>query len=235
MKFIIDKAVFDVLPDYCVGVVTARGVKNSGEHPEIEKTLDEAIALAESRFLDRKVKEEPEIVPYRDAFRALGVNPNKYMCSIEALFTRIAKAKGMPRINPLVDLNNAVSLKYTLPMGTHDLEAAAGDMEIRFSRPGDTFLPFGAENEESPDEGELVYAVGSQVRTRRWTWRQSEHGKIEAGSSYVFFPIDGFAGFNDDRVRAAMAELKAALKSSFGCETVSGFVDREHPEMDITL
>jgi DNA/RNA-binding domain of Phe-tRNA-synthetase-like protein len=77
--------------------------------------------------------------------------------------------------------------------------------------------------------------VGSQVRTRRWTWRQSEHGKIEAGSSYVFFPIDGFAGFNDDRVRAAMAELKAALKASFGCETVSGFVDRDHPEMDITL
>ena len=235
MKFIIDKAVFDVLPDYCVGVVTARGVKNSGEHPEIEKTLNEAIALAESRFLDRKVKEEPEIVPYRDAFRALGVNPNKYMCSIEALFTRIAKAKGMPRINPLVDLNNAVSLKYTLPMGTHDLAGAEGDMEIRFSRPGDTFLPFGAENEESPDEGELVYAEGNQIRTRRWTWRQSEHGKITGETGYVFFPIDGFLGFNDDNVRSAAAELEGLLKASFGCDTISGFVDREHPDMDITL
>ena len=235
MKFKIEPTVFDKLPAYCVGVVTAKGIDNSGAHPEIEQALDEAIKLAESRFLDHKVKEEPDVIPYREAFQTLGMNPNKYMCSIEALFTRIAKAKGMPHINPLVDLNNAVSLKYTLPMGTHDLAGAEGDMEIRFSRPGDTFLPFGAENEESPDEGELVYAVGSQVRTRRWTWRQSEHGKIESGSSYVFFPIDGFAGFNDDRVRAAMAELKAALKSSFGCETVSGFVDRDHPEMDITL
>jgi DNA/RNA-binding domain of Phe-tRNA-synthetase-like protein len=134
MKFIIDRAVFDALPDYCVGVVTAKGIDNSGTHPEIEAMLDKSVKLAESRFLDRKVKEEPDIVPYREAFRKLGMNPNKYMCSIEALFTRISKAKGMPHINPLVDLNNAVSLEYTLPMGTHDLGASGGDMEIRFSR-----------------------------------------------------------------------------------------------------
>ena len=235
MRFIIDRAVFDKLPDYCVGVVTAKGICNSGEHQEIEKMLDESIKLAESRFLDHKVKEEPDVIPYRAAFQALGMNPNKYMCSIEALFTRIAKAKGMPHINPLVDLNNAISLKYTLPMGTHDLAAAPGDMEIRFSRQDDTFLPFGGDAEESPDEGELVYAVGSQVRTRRWTWRQSEHGKITADSGYVFFPIDGFIGFNDERVRAAASELDAALKASFGCVTVTGFVDRDHPEMDRTL
>jgi DNA/RNA-binding domain of Phe-tRNA-synthetase-like protein len=235
MKFIIDSAVFDKLPSYCVGTVTARGIDNSAARPQIEKLLDESIKLAESRFLDRRVKEEPDVVPYREAFQALGMNPNKYMCSIEALFTRIAKAKGMPHINPLVDLNNAVSLKYTLPMGTHDLGGANGDMEIRFSRPGDTFLPFGAEAEESPDPGELVYAVGSQVRTRRWTWRQSEHGKIDEKTDYVFFPIDGFAGFNEDRVRAAAAELEAELKTFFGCRTVTGFADSAHPEVDITL
>jgi DNA/RNA-binding domain of Phe-tRNA-synthetase-like protein len=77
--------------------------------------------------------------------------------------------------------------------------------------------------------------VGSQVRTRRWTWRQSEHGKIGPDTGYVFFPIDGFIGFNDGRVREAAAALETALKSSFGCVTVTGFVDREHPEMDITL
>lgn len=235
MKFVIEPDVFEKLPAYCVGVVTAKGIDNTGAHPEIETLLDEGVKLAEARFLDRRIKEEPDILPYREAFQALGMNPNKYMCSIEALFTRIAKAKGMPRINPLVDLNNAVSLKYTLPMGTHDLAGADGDMAIRFSRPGDTFLPFGAETEETPDPGELVYAVGSQVRTRRWTWRQSEHGKIGADTSRVFFPIDGFAGFNDDRVRRAMAELETALKTSFHCATVAGFVDREHPEMDITL
>ena len=30
------------------------------------------------RFEGRKVKEDPDILPYREAFRALNINPNKY-------------------------------------------------------------------------------------------------------------------------------------------------------------
>ena len=86
------------------------------------------------------------------------------VCSIEALFTRIAKGKGMPHINPVVDLGNAISLKYTLPLGAHDLGDAGDDIQVRLSRPEDTFLPFGSTEEEAPDAGEVVYAVGSQGR-----------------------------------------------------------------------
>lgn len=233
MRFIVEETVFEALPDMCVGVVAARGVDNSGENAAVAALLDKAIALAEQRFAGKKVKEEPAIQPYREAFRALGINPNKYMCSIEALFTRIAKGKGMPHINPLVDLNNAVSLSHTLPMGTHDLGLSQEDIVLRYARPGDSFLPFGAEEEEQPEAGEVVYAVGSQVRTRRWTWRQSEHGKIDAGTRDVFFPIDGFLGFNDKEVQAAAEELERLLREHFGCATLRGFVDREHPEMEL--
>lgn len=233
MRFIVEEKVFETLPDMCVGVVVAKGADNSVENAAVAVLLDEAIALAEQRFAGKKVKEEPTIQPYREAFRALGINPNKYMCSIEALFTRIAKGKGMPHINPLVDLNNAVSLAHTLPMGTHDLGLSDEDIVLRFARPGDSFLPFGADEEEAPEAGEVVYAVGSQVRTRRWTWRQSEHGKIDAGTSDVFFPIDGFTGFNDQEVQAAADELEQLLHEHFGCETLRGFVDREHPEMGL--
>ena len=235
MRFVIEPAVFEKLPDACFGVVAAKGVDNTGTYPRIDALLDEGIALAESRFAGKRVKEEPDILPYRAAFQALGVNPNKYMCSIEALFTRIAKGKGMPRINPLVDLNNAVSLKYTLPMGTHDLGASPLDIEVRFARAGDVFLPFGGETAESPDDGELVYAVGSEVRTRRWTWRQSEQGKIGPETSYVFFPIDGFTGFNRDRVLEARDELAALVREVFGCEVKTGLLDRSSQEMDLSF
>ncbi len=235
MDFVIEKRVFEALPALCVGVVAAKGIDNSKPHPVIEKMLDEAIAVAEERFSGKRVKEAPEILPYRAAFQTLGINPNKYMCSIEALFTRIAKGKGMPHINPLVDLNNAVSLMKTLPMGTHDLSLSDEDIVIRFAKAGDTFLPFGADAEESPDPGEIVYAVGSQVRTRRWTWRQSEHGKIGEGTSYVFFPIDGFLGVNDDKVREASDELECLLREHFRCKTLKGFVDRAHPAMSLQI
>lgn len=233
MKFIVEKDVFEKLPTACFGVVMARGIDNSKAYPKIDQLLDESIETAAQHFEGKKVKEEPEILPYREAFRALEINPNKYLCSIEALFTRIAKGKGMPHINPIVDLGNAVSLKYTLPMGAHDLGGSSEDICIRLAQPGDTFLPFGAENEEEPDAGEVVYAVGHQVRTRRWTWRQSEHGKITAESSDIFFPIDGFSDFNEDKVIAARDELRLLVEQIFGCSTTVGLVDAAHPEMQL--
>ena len=233
MKFIVEKEIFEKLPNACFGVVMAKGIDNSKAYPEIDRLLDESITAAAQRFEGKKVKEEPDILPYREAFRALDINPNKYLCSIEALFTRIAKGKGMPHINPVVDLGNAVSLKYTLPIGAHDLGGSSEDICIRLSLPGDTFLPFGGEAEETPDSGEVVYAVGHQVRTRRWTWRQSEHGKITPESTDIFFPIDGFTDFNREQVLAARDELQVLVKQIFGCETVVGFVDADYPEMEL--
>ena len=187
MKFIISKEIFDKVDDMFVGVVVAKGIDNSKKYPKISKMLDESIKIAEKNFLDKKVKEDPLIIPYRDAFLALGINPNKYQCSVEAMFTRISKGKQLPHINPLVDLNNAISLKYTLPMGTHDLSRSDKDVELRFANEKDTF---------------------------------------------VFFPIDGFKGFNDDKVMEAAKELEKVLKEEFKCETVSGYVDKDNREFE---
>lgn len=235
MKFKVQNEVFEALPNACFGVVVAKGVNNRGENAAINALLAEKTAFAQNAFAGKKVKEEPAILPYREAFSALGINPNKFMCSIEALFTRIAKGGAMPSISPLVNLNNAVSLAHTLPMGTHDLGVSELDIELRFATGDDTFLPFGAEAAESVPEGELVYAVGNDVRTRRWAWRQSNNGKITEETSFVFFPIDGFNGINDGEVRAAQTELAQLLKEHFNCEVQTGFVDAANPEMEITL
>ena len=233
MKFRVEKEVFDQLPDVCFGVVVAKNINNNQSYPEINKLLMENIQIAAQHFEGKKVKQDERILPYREAFRTIGINPNKYLCSIEALFTRIAKGKSLPSINPIVDLGNAISLKYTLPLGAHDIDKSSEDICIRFSKEGDTFLPFGKEQEEKPDIGEVVYAVGNEVRTRRWTWRQSEHGKITINSKNIFFPIDGFLNFNKTQIIEARDELSDLLKEYFKCETIIGFVDKEHPEIEI--
>ena len=235
MKFKIEDKIFEKLPNLYVGVVVAKGIDNSKEYPEISKKLAKAIEVAEGRFLDKKVKEDKLIVPYREAFSALSMNPNKFQCSVEALFTRISKGKKMPSINPLVDLNNAVSLKHTLPMGTHDLSRSSEDIEMRYAKDGDTFVPMGSTEIEKPDSDEVVYAVGSEVRTRRWAWRQSDYGKITPDTSYVFFPIDGFKGVNEKEVELAAQELAKDLKEIFGCEVVSGHVEADTPEFEWNL
>lgn len=84
---------------------------------------------------------------------------------------------------------NSWPLGHTLPMGTHNLDDTQENSEMRFADPNtDTFIPLGKteENVEKPDVGEVIYAVGNEVRTRRWTWRQSDLGKITPSTKNVF-------------------------------------------------
>lgn len=227
MKFIIRPEIFEKIPDMYVGVVVADGIDNSINYVEINELLQKYNNLAKEKFAGANVKERPEIVPYREAFRKIDINPNRYPCSAEALFRRISKGKDLPKINPLVDLNNAISLKYSVPMGTHNLDGSKKNIEMRLSQKDDHFIPLGKDKIEKPDENEVIYAVGNDVRTRRWTWRQSESGKITPETHSVFFPIDGFKGVNQEVVDQARDDLAQKLESIFHVKVQTGYVDME--------
>ena len=234
MKFIVEKEVFDKLDDVCFGIVVAKGIDNTQKIEKIQNLLEAGIKANEEKYEGKKVKESEEVACYREAFRALGINPNKFMSSIEAMLTRVSKKKGLPSINPIVDIGNAMSLKYYLPMGAHDIDTIMPqDVEVRFSREGDKFIPFGETEAEVLDAGELVYAVGDKVRTRRWIWRQSEEGKIVESTKNIFFPIDGFKNSNYDNLMAAREELASLLKEIFDCEIKVGFIDKDNREFEI--
>ena len=228
MKFVIENKVFETLNDMCVAVIVAKGIDNSKKIDEISSMLKDSITNAEKDFENIKVKESEYIKCYREAFQKLNINPNKFMCSIEALLTRISKKKGMPEINAVVDLVNAVSIKYKLPMGAHDLDSMKEDFYIRYSVNGDIFLPFGETNTEEVDNNELVYVTSNDVRTRRWIWRQSEHGKIIETSSNIIFPIDAFIGINGDKAIKARDELSELLSKFFKCEIKTGLIDAKN-------
>ena len=234
MYYQVSQEFFDKLPNACFGAVAVRGLDNTHDIPELEKMLAGNVAECEAYFTGKKPKETEDILPYRAAFTALGINPNKFMCSIEALLTRIAKGKGFPHINAAVDLGNAVSIKHRLPMGAHDLDTIADGLDVRLAEEGDTFIPFGSTEEEAPDVGEAVYACGHEIRTRRWTWRQSERGKITENTKAILFPIDGFSDVNAAEVQAAADELVALLKKYFGegLEIETGTVTKEQPRFE---
>lgn len=234
MKFYVTDKVFEKLPEACFGLVSVSGVDNSKDYPFIGEMLDENIISCRDYFAGKTVKEEKELAPYRDAFKTLGINPNKFMSSIEALLTRIAKNKGMPHINPIVDLGNAVSLKYYLPVGAHDLDTMEGDFCVRTADSEDTFLPFGAREREPVDEGEVVYATGKKVRTRRWIWRQSDEGKIGRETKDLLFILDGFSD-NRRVIETARDRLADILYRKMGCKVKKGFIDKDNMEFDTEI
>lgn len=225
----IQEQVFDKLPQYCLGIILIDDVDNSGPKPEISRRLEQEIRNFAEKHASADLRELPAIKAYRSAFQLLGINPNKYPCSIEALAKRVQKNGSLPSINPIVDIGNAFSLKYLLPMGAHDITGVKNPMKIRFSTIHDHFLGIGENDPEKLEAGELIYVSGHTVRTRRWLWRQSEEGKITEKSRQIFFPIDGFADVNMADLLRAREELAETLTQVFGCRLQTGLLDREHP------
>lgn len=122
-------------------------------------------------------------------------------------------------------MGNAVSLKYKVPIGAHDLNSSKEDLYVRKTKTGDFFIPFGQTESETLEAGEIVYATGHSVRTRRWIWRQSEQGKIINSTHSVLFPIDGFEYANKKQLLSAQEELVDLLQQYFHCDVQTGWVD----------
>lgn len=233
MKFIIEDKLFKTLPDLYFGLVVARDIDNSMLEDKLLADFVESQKNAEKRFANVDLKIDPSITPYRTAFETLGINPNKFRCSIEALIKRIAKGGRIPTINTMVDLVNTISLNNVLPMGCHDIDAFDSDIWVRYAKDGDVFVPFGSEEEESPDVGEVVYASGKRIKTRRWIWRQSEIGKATEETKNFFMPIDGFKSQNGDAVEAAANELAKIIEETFGIESKVAFMDKDNQSVEI--
>ena len=230
MKFVVDKRFFDKVDNACFGVIIARGIDNTKDYPFIKELLNKEINNISKEYQDKKVKELPEIELYREAFRKLDINPNKYMCSIEALISRTVKSKYVPSINPIVDLGNALSLKYRIPLGIHDIDKFSKDIEIRFANENDKFIPFGGEGYDNPEIGEVIYVSGNDVKTRRWTWRQGENSKVDENIKNAFIPLDGFVE-NKENILKLQKEFSDIL-ISMGVECTLGFVDKDNNEVE---
>lgn len=233
MKFIIHPKVFETLPDVCFATVTAYNIDNRTVSADIAELLDTVTGDLRREVSGTDIKKNRNILPYRRAFTEFGFNPNKYLSSIEAMVKRVAKGGNLPHINPVVDLVNALSLRCMLPMGAHDMDALEGDIEVRLSLEGDIFTPLGKTDEEILEPGELVYADGKRIRTRRWIWRQSEQGKVTKESRNIFFPIDGFVDKNCNRMLEARDQLAMELEKYFKCEVDRHFLDSENNEIEL--
>lgn len=126
-----------------------------------------------------------------------------------------------------MDLGNAFSLKYVLPMGAMTSESWMGTW--KYVSPWRRTPSFRWERQRQKSrDGELVYVSSHTVKTRRWIWRQSDDGKITEDTKDVFFPIDGFLGKNDGKILAARDELAKFIEKEFGCKAEFDFLTAEH-------
>lgn len=223
MKYTVDPKVFELQEDIKFGIIIGKNLTNSETTEEDEFRLRRAEDHMRNSIQPEILREVRNVALYREVMAKAGINPNKYLVSVEAMFKRILKGGNLPKINALVDLCNAVSVEQVISLGGHDLDDIDQDMEVRFSKPEDRFLPFGSDDYEPVDEDELVFTSGNIVQTRKWVWRQSELGKMTLDSNNVVFQLVGFG--DDSSFDNAMRSIEELVTERFNGNFRSFVVD----------
>jgi DNA/RNA-binding domain of Phe-tRNA-synthetase-like protein len=176
-----------------------------------EALLRSAEAAARETLRDRPVEEVAHVAAWRDAYRAFGARPQRTRNSLEALLRRTTS--GLPRVNRLTDLYNAVSVLHLVPLGGEDLTcytSAPRLVRATCEEPFDTTAD-GATVIEYPDPGEVVWRDEDGVTCRRWNWRQAHRTQLSDDTTTALFILDALDPMTDQALLAATDELTAHL------------------------
>ena len=116
----VDAAVLALRPDYRALLLAVDGLV-----PGPERRCQRGAATAgrirrpTKALREQSVDQLPHVAAWREAYRAFGAKPQRTRNSVEALMRRAET--GLPRVNRLTDIYNAVSVLHQLPLGGEDL------------------------------------------------------------------------------------------------------------------
>ncbi|MBD9679189.1 B3/4 domain-containing protein [Pseudomonas sp. PDM18] len=159
-------------------------------HPEVaELALQRAcaaLAAGEPAWGDA------HLAAWAEVFRRFGAKPQRTPCSAEALRKRALRDGSLPSIDPVVDLYNAISVQFAIPVGGENLAAYAGTPRLVIADGSETFdtLKDGAPAHESPDAGEVIWRDDFGVTCRRWNWRQGVRTRLDAEAQRMWFILE---------------------------------------------
>ncbi|WP_022877619.1 B3/4 domain-containing protein [Microbacterium sp. B19] len=208
MRFSHDPALRAEFPQLAVATLILDGVTAT---PDVTDTAAPFLQRAVARLLDRSESELPEIGGWRRAYSQMGLKPTQYRCASEALLRRFKKDGELPSIHPLVDLCNAVSVAYAIPIAVFDLARVSGDLVVMHATGTETYLTFGGAT-ETPDPGEVIFRDDAgNAHARRWVNRQSALSAIRPDTASVLIVSEAMHDTGDVDVDALRSDLADAL------------------------
>jgi DNA/RNA-binding domain of Phe-tRNA-synthetase-like protein len=207
----VDAAVSALRPDYRVMLLAVDGLVPGPSDQVSDELLRAAEAAAGELLRDRAVDQLPHVAAWREAYRAFGAKPQRTRNSLEALLRRAAS--GLPRVNRLTDLYNAVSVLHQVPLGGEDLTCYTGAPRLvraTGTEPFDTVAD-GSPVIEHPDPGEVVWCDDAGVTCRRWNWRQARRTQLGDHTTTALFILDALDPVTDEALHTVAEDLVSRL------------------------
>jgi DNA/RNA-binding domain of Phe-tRNA-synthetase-like protein len=213
MIFSVEGGLFGIFPSLEIGLLVCEIENKRYGEDSLESILEDI----RTNYPYKNPQEHPHIMVWREAFKKLGISASKYYSSIESLLRRALKGGPFPRINPVVDLYNAMSLKYLVPMGGHAITSMEGDIRLCFAEGCETFIPMEGGEQETVDKGEVIYKDEKEVLTRRWVWRQCNKDKVTVDTTSMLIPIDVMEGLSEGLCGKVMDDMeKSMMHNGYG-------------------
>lgn len=203
--------VFALRPDYRALLIAVAGIETDADASAADALVARAEAFAVASLASTPAEELAHIAAWREAYRSFGAKPQRTRNSLEALTRRAVG--GLPRVNSLTDIYNAVSVLHQVPIGGEDLATYAGSPRLVRAlgdEPFDTSVD-GAPATELPEPGEVVWADAQGVTCRRWNWRQGRRTQLTGKTTAVLFILDALEPMNDDALTVAGDDLVARV------------------------
>jgi DNA/RNA-binding domain of Phe-tRNA-synthetase-like protein len=163
----------------------------------------------------------------------IGVSGRKFPSSIESLLRRAFKGGDPPRINPLVDFYNAVSLRHVVPAGGFDLQEIDETLELRLTRAGDTFHPLDGSAPESVGEGEVAYASGAGILTRHFVYKQSRQALLDDTTTSLFLVSEVLGEVGGGVANAVLEDFARGIQRHFDAKPMTFIVEEGSPEISL--
>ncbi|MFD9938029.1 B3/4 domain-containing protein [Streptomyces massasporeus] len=200
-------------PGFTHVAIEAHGLVNGPSSEAGSALLDDAARRLAVRLDGRAPHEDPHMAAWRQVYTAFGSKPSRTRNSAEALAKRALSDAGLPRINLLVDLYNAVSVAHLIPVGGEDVDRIEGGMRLIRATGREDFVTVagGEETVEHPDAGEVVWCDDAGVTCRRWNWRQGPRTRLTEETTSGVFLLESLAPMPVAEVTAAAEELAGLL------------------------
>lgn len=237
-KFIAEESFWELFPDAAIGVIVARDMKSAADvAPEKAAMLSQLLAaangMAEMHLTNDVIFENDVVKVWREAYRSFKTKKGA-RCSVENLLKRVLKGNPVRSITPSVDIYNAISLKYALPVGGEDIDSFVGDMRLGITEGGDSFLPLGADEEDPTLPGELCYRDDAGAICRCWNWRDGQRSALSDESKNAFLIIECVDAARVDDLKSALDDLASLVESCLDATIAhKTVITRDNPSMTI--
>ncbi|PSS64528.1 hypothetical protein C6558_13720 [Ensifer sp. NM-2] len=216
---IIDTEIATIAPDFrAISILV--DARNATPGAMARQVLDEACDFVRDGGPSWS---EAHLAAWAEVYTRFGAKPNRTPCSAQALRKRVEKDGRIPAINPLVDLYNAVSLRYAIPVGGENFDAYVGKPRLTVADGTEEFdtVMNGDKIIENPSKGEVIWRDDLGVTCRRWNWRQGTRTRLDAVGGRMWFILESLGKMPQEALEEAGNMLVSGLRQlAPGCEVV---------------